>query len=172
MSLTGTTIYMLDYGRPLRMRLEERKTCGPYEWTVSAPGRCHGRGFYASDDAGNTESRDSTFRLRAAQRQGRDAGTYFENHDEPQRFYPIVLRLNHGRGFLAGWSMGTGMASEIGACIWAEEAHAWASADSQAERVCEAEAAYQAKERERAEDKEAQEAALDNLADCHPPLFA
>lgn len=44
-------------------------------------------------------------------------------------------------------------------------------ADSFAERKAEEERAYRAKEREEMEREEAEEARLDNLAECHPPIY-
>lgn len=62
----------------------------------------------------------------------------------------IVLKLPKGRGFLAGWSMGEGMASEIDAtvyCVASDAAYAADSiAESAAERQREIEAEYWADE--------------------------
>lgn len=56
----------------------------------------------------------------------------------------VVFRLPRGRGFLAGWSMGHGMASEIDGTVYAEEAEAAYAADSEAEAVAEVEREYHA----------------------------
>jgi hypothetical protein len=55
----------------------------------------------------------------------------------------VVLRLPHGRGFLAGWSMGKGMASKISRRIYPDEVNAAHAADSMAEAAAEAEREYQ-----------------------------
>lgn len=56
----------------------------------------------------------------------------------------IVFRLPHGRGFLAGWSMGEHMASSVDFHVYADEASAACAADSIAERTAENEREYQA----------------------------
>ena len=58
----------------------------------------------------------------------------------------IVMRLPHGRGFLAGWSMGEGMASEIDGYIYADAIDAARAADSMAETVAENEREYRARQ--------------------------
>lgn len=56
----------------------------------------------------------------------------------------IVLRLPRGRGFLAGWSMGESMASELEtATVYDDETGAANAADSLAESVAEREREYQ-----------------------------
>lgn len=65
----------------------------------------------------------------------------------------IVLRLPRGRGFLAGWTMGEGMASSFDySPIFDDEADAAACADSMAKNAAESEREYQ--ERMRVEDEE------------------
>jgi len=51
----------------------------------------------------------------------------------------IVMRLPHNRGFLAGWSIGEGMISEIKYTIYNDETTAAWAADSIAEEVAERE---------------------------------
>lgn len=51
----------------------------------------------------------------------------------------IVMRLPHGRGFLAGWSMGEHMASEVQSDIYQDERDAARVADQLAEQVAERE---------------------------------
>lgn len=170
-TMTGTTIHLHDWRKPLRARLESRRYVGPYQYTVPTPGPTAGRGYYASDDNGASETRDSMFRLRACEPPRRfDHGWYCDDlqHDSIR---PVVLRLPHGRGFLAGWTMGAGMASTIEPGLYLDEKDAWRAADSAAESAAEAEREYQAEERERIEAEEAEEARLDNLAACHPPLM-
>lgn len=55
----------------------------------------------------------------------------------------IVFRLPHGRGFLAGWSMGEGMASTVDFYVFDSERDAAYAADSMAERAAESERQYQ-----------------------------
>lgn len=58
----------------------------------------------------------------------------------------VVFRLPHGRGFLAGWSMGEGMASSVDFHVYAKESDAAYAADRLAERVAEDEREYRANE--------------------------
>lgn len=53
----------------------------------------------------------------------------------------FVMALPHGRGFLAGWSMGEGMASEVSYEIHETEQRAAYRADQMAERVADEERA-------------------------------
>lgn len=55
----------------------------------------------------------------------------------------IVFRLPHGRGFLAGHSMGEGMATTIATVVYAEESSAAYAADRMAERAAEIEREWQ-----------------------------
>lgn len=139
MSLAGTTIYLHGFGNgrypSLKHRAEMRKTCGPYQWTVPQ-GLTDGRGYYAADDAGNPSEHDSTFVLRACERPSRYRG--YTTHQDAT-FLPVVLRLPHGRGFFAGWTMGAQMASSVDAVIFDNEDEAWRNADLQAYSACETE---------------------------------
>jgi hypothetical protein len=86
----------------------------------------------------------------------------------------IVLRLPHGRGFLAGWSLGKGMASSIEGDLYTDIIEAARAADSTAQHAAENEREYQTKERERlaAEEREQELAEerenerLEPLRDC------
>lgn len=147
MSLAGTTIYLHDFCRPLAKRLESRKRVGPYQWTVPQ-GCTEGRGYYAADDDGTPG--DSTFHLRSVERPPHHAISWTPD-DGFTWFSPVVLRLPHGRGFLAGWTMGARMASSVSFDIHDNERDAWLAAAQEAESASEAEACYQA---EQAQDEE------------------
>lgn len=67
----------------------------------------------------------------------------------------IVMRLPNKRGFIAGWSMGEGMASSVDYYVFDNERDAAFGADSMAENVADREREYQAKWR--AEQDEEQE---------------
>jgi hypothetical protein len=71
----------------------------------------------------------------------------------------IVGRLPKGRGFVAGWTMGEGMASGMDCTVYAEEREAANAADSMAERIAEREREYQEKARGEEEAKEEEEQA-------------
>jgi len=73
----------------------------------------------------------------------------------------IVMRLPKGRGFLAGWSMGEGMASTIDySPIFDNAADAAACADSMAENAADDEREYQAREWAKIEARELAELAV------------
>lgn len=63
----------------------------------------------------------------------------------------VVFRLPRSRGFLAGWSMGRGMASEIDCTIYDDEISAAYAADSMAEDAAEREREYQEQNKEEEE---------------------
>ena len=58
------------------------------------------------------------------------------------------MRLPHNRGFLAGWSMGEGMISEIEYTVYDDERNAAWAADSLAEDVAEKEREFQESQEE------------------------
>ncbi len=125
MTMTGQTIYMLDYARPMAKRLASRKHVGPYMWTVPQPGPFAGRGYYAADNDGTPG--DSTFSLRSCEAPRRINGWYCDDY---QTMRAVVLRLPRQRGYLIGWTMGRGMASSIEPEIYTDETEAWRAADS------------------------------------------
>lgn len=75
----------------------------------------------------------------------------------------IVVRLPRSRGFLAGWSMGEGMATSLDLDIYETERDAAITANSIAENAAEAEREYQ--EKVRAEEEEEEED-TDDGEDC------
>jgi len=56
----------------------------------------------------------------------------------------IVCKLPSGRGFLAGWSMGEGMASELDCTVFGDITAAVRAADSMAENIADSEREYRA----------------------------
>lgn len=139
-----------DFSRPLRERKEARKHCGPYQWTPTQPGG--GRGFYQSSKGLYCDRSGSIFSLRLSyanehltyhSRLSRIEGYYCDEHGD-QTLSPIIARLPHGRGYLAGWTMGAGMCASIDLTIWADEreaaiaAHNLAEMDAETSRVAEA----------------------------------
>ena len=113
-------ITMIDYRRPLAERANARKFCGPYYWTPAKPGK--GRGFYQASKGLRMDPRGSSFDLRLdyanthAPYQRRGSGPFWSEND--CEFTAIIARLPHGRGFLAGWTMGNGMLASLDAYIW------------------------------------------------------
>lgn len=139
-----------DFSKPLKERAEARKFCGPYHWTPCEPGG--GRGFYQSSKGLWCDRSGSIFSLRLSyanehldsfSRLARIEGYYCDEHGT-DTLQPIVARLPHGRGFLAGWTMGPGMIANIELMIWADEreaaiaAHNMAEMDAERSRIQEA----------------------------------
>jgi hypothetical protein len=80
---------------------------------------------------------------------------WFCDEDQCTKIRGIVMRLPRGRGFLAGWSMGEGMASTVDySPIFDNAADAAACADSMAENAADNEREYQARESARVEARE------------------
>jgi hypothetical protein len=128
-----------DFSKPLKERAKARKHCGPYQWTPTEPGG--GRGFYQSSKGLYCDRSGSTFDLRlegandhldSYSRLARINGYYCDEHGD-QTLEPIVARLPHGRGFLAGWTMGPGMIANIDLTIWADAKEAAIAAHNMAE---------------------------------------
>jgi hypothetical protein len=71
-------------------------------------------------------------------------GWWADDYGDGDKIRGVVFRLPHARGFLAGWSMGEGMASEVEYYIYDTETGAARAADSWAERVAEDEREHQA----------------------------
>ncbi len=91
---------------------------------------------------------------------------WFCDDDCSQTIRGIVLRLPRGRGFLAGWSMGEGMASTVDySPIFDNAADAAACADSMAESAAEKERDYQAREWAKIEARELAEFAVESATD-------
>lgn len=129
-----------DFSRPMAERLKSREHTGPYYWTPAKPGT--GRGFYQSSDY--LACGDSTFDLRLDYanthlREFRFARieAYWCDSDGFTSLTPIVARLPHGRGFLAGWTMGKGMAASLDATIYGDISDAAIAAHDMAERDAE-----------------------------------
>lgn len=69
----------------------------------------------------------------------------------------VVFKLPRNRGFLAGWSMGEGMASEVDATVYCVASDAAYAADSMAEEAAERQREFEEEERERIEAEEGAE---------------
>lgn len=142
-------IILHDFAKPLRARKEMRRYCGPYRWKPAQPGK--GYGFYMQHDVRHLETarHGSRFRLRVE-----EAGPSWTFGYGEDPFTPIILRLPHGRGFLAGWTLGAGMCASVDGYVWHDEDDAKRAARDEAERACEAEAEYWARELDSEEDDE------------------
>jgi|GEM_PF-1489310 len=134
---------MLPSGSPAS-RLAKRRAsgpslCGPY---THAPAPNAGRaGFYLDSDFA------PGLRWQWADETGAridHMGWWADPHGDGDKIRGVVMRLPKGRGFLAGWSMGESMASEIETTrIYSDETGAAYAADSCAEGIAETEREYQ-----------------------------
>lgn len=155
-------ITLLNYRRPLPQRAEARKHVGPYTWEPAKPGT--GRGFYQASTALACDPRGSSFNLRLEEandhlrysRLSMIQGYYCDDDGSTGTLQPIIARLPRGRGFLAGWTMGRGMAACVDADVYDDPQDAARAAHDMAERDAEKEREHQARENERL-DEEADE---------------
>lgn len=140
-------ITLHDYRASLHKRRQDRLFCGPYRWRPAKPGS--GTGFYsASGDMLRMDRHGSRLDLRLSLANDmlvsysrlRNTLAYWADDDGSTTLTPIVARLPHGKGFLAGWSMGAGMCGTLDGHIHHDEqeaawaAHALAEADAERER--------------------------------------
>lgn len=143
----------------LHQRVEARRPgramCSDY-YSAPTPNNREGRGFYLrSSDALGLRwqyADDIVSRLSS----GYDCDGFYEGNT----MRGIVLRLPRGRGFLAGWTMGEGMASSVDySPIFDNPEDAAFCADSMAENAAFNEREYQESERERlnAEESESED---------------
>lgn len=127
----------------LRRQRELRKVCGGY-FHAPRPNDNSGRGFYLGD-AG----------MPCKRWEWASDTEWYADDDGHTTMRGIILRLPHGR-FLAGYSMGEGMASGVGATVYDDESEARAAADEEARVTAESEREYQAEERARFDEEEAE----------------
>ena len=66
------------------------------------------------------------------------SGWFTDEHGDGDKIRGLVVRLPLGRGFLAGWSFGEGMAGELGRLVITDEWEAARIADGMAELAAEA----------------------------------
>jgi len=99
---------------PLAKRLAEyklthgKRVCGPYFRTEPSPNPS-GMSFYLDSDFQPGLRWEWADEIDGARIQHR--GWYSDEYGDAEKIRGLVFRLPHGRGFLAGWSMGEGMAS-------------------------------------------------------------
>jgi len=113
-------------------------------------GKHPGKGFYLeSDNPSRWEWADEVDGARI------DHTGWFCDDYQSETIRGIVVRLPHGR-YLAGWSMGEGMASEVGGTLYTDETEAARAADSEAEAAAERERDYQEEQRRLQDEEEAE----------------
>lgn len=134
-------ITLINYSRPLAERAKARKTVGPYRWTPAKAGG--GRAFYQAPNALRMDPRGSSLDLRLSYanehlsgRLSRTTG-YYADACGIDTIKPIIARLPHSRGFLAGWTMGEGMCAALDSDIHDSEEEAAMAAHDMAERDAE-----------------------------------
>lgn len=133
----------------LRKKRELRKCCGPY-YHAPVPNNAKGMFFYLGSDFSprRWEWCDDAEGIRyLTQRSIKHTGWYCDDYCD-SKIRGIVVTLNHSRGFLAGWSMGEGMASQLDSYIYSTKIDAAHAADGMAEYAAEEERSYQERWRE------------------------
>lgn len=125
--------------RALKKKRDLRKVCGGY-YHAPTPNANGGRGFYLND-AGQPFTRwvwcDEVPGVHIGH-----TGWFTDQYGDSEKMRGIVVRLPHGR-FLAGWSMGDGMASTVASEVYTSPKDAAYAADSLAETDAERERAHQ-----------------------------
>ena len=124
----------------LRKKRELRKVCGGY-YHAPKPNSNNGRGFYLSD-AGQPFTRWQW----ADDVEGasiRHTGWWTDDYGDSEKIRGIVVLLPYGR-FMAGWSMGEGMASTIEPGVFDDIDDAARMADEHARVAADNEREYQA----------------------------
>lgn len=126
--------------RGARKRGEASPWCFAYR-TAPSPLPNDGKGFYMDSDFApglRWQWCDKVEGVRIEHQ-----GWFTDSDFQDQTIRGVVFRLPHGRGFLAGWSMGESMASEVGRRIYQCERAAARAADRDAESVAGREREYQ-----------------------------
>jgi len=122
----------------LRKKREMRKVCGGY-YHAPLPNANDGRGFYL-DDAGQPFTRwqwaDDVEGAHISH-----SGWFTDDYGDSEKIRGIVILLPHGR-YMAGWSMGEGMASIIEPGVFDDAVEAAHAADSIAENAADNEREY------------------------------
>ena len=124
----------------LRKKREMRKVCGGY-YHAPTPNANNGRGFYL-DDAGQPFTRwqwaDDVEGAHISH-----SGWFTDDYGTGDKIRGIVILLPHGR-YMAGWSMGKGMASTIEPGVFDDIDDAARMADEHARVAADNEREYQA----------------------------
>lgn len=121
----------------LHKKKEQRRYTGGY-YHAPKP-NASGKGFYLdSDNQPFTRWRWCDDVAQSI----RHAGWFCDEHGDGSKIRGLVVYLPHGR-FMAGWSMGEGMASSVEEDIYDDETSAAYTADSMAENAAEKEREYQ-----------------------------
>ena len=117
----------------MKKKRETRNICVGY-YHAPKPTANHGRGFYL-DDAGQPFSR-WVWADEVVDSGIRHTGWFGDDFGAGDKVRGIVARISHGR-YLAGWSLGEGMASGIEPTIYDSAQDAARMADELAREVAE-----------------------------------
>lgn len=132
----------------LRKKREMRKVCGGY-YHAPTPNSNNGRGFYLGN-AGQPFTRwqwaDDVEGAHISH-----SGWFTDDYGDSEKIRGIVVLLPHGR-YMAGWSMGKGMASTIEPGVFDDIVDAARVADSIAENAADNEREYQRLHNDNGED--------------------
>jgi hypothetical protein len=107
-----------------------------------------GQGFYLDNELRWTWA-DSISAARI-----NHTGWYSGEYGDAEKMRGIIIRLPHGK-FLAGWSMGEGMATSVDGDLYDDETEAARAADNIAEQAAEREREYQEEEEAKRQQEEA-----------------
>ncbi len=119
----------------MQRKRQLRKHCGGY-YHAPTPDSRKGWGFYYESD--------SSFTMRIEE----TGKSYSWGDCRGDAYVGIVARLNHGRGFLAGASMGSHMVAFLDPKIYADESDAIRAANDAAQSAADEQAEYEAGELE------------------------
>lgn len=135
-------IIVHNLNAPLWERFKMRGYCGPYIITPCDVNE-EKRSFYLDSDF----MPDLRWQWcdDVTDNRIKHKGWYCDD-DQHQTIRGVVFRLNHERGFLAGWSMGESMITILDVYIYDDELSAASAADSIAEYAAEQEREYQEKQ--------------------------
>lgn len=139
-----------------RLKAAKNPVCGPC-YHAPKPGGGKGVSFYLESEGSlalRWQWADEVSGVRIGH-----TGWYSDEHGDSEKIRGLVFRLPKSRGFLAGWSMGEGMASALECDIYETEREAARAADSLAENVADREREYQAEEEAKREAEEQAELA-------------
>lgn len=147
-------VWTLPRGAILKRAVARRAACTgdyyhaptPNKKTVDA-----GCGFYLSSKDGQPFDLRWIWCDEVAGTCIRHTGWFIDDYGQDETIRGIVFRLPHALGFLAGWSMGEGMASSVEYYVYDDEVAAAHAADSLAENAAEEEREYRARENEEEE---------------------
>lgn len=152
----------------LSKRLVDRKNgfCGPYyhapkPLTRPTMGEDNGRAFYLESQGMpglRWEWCDDVARVGHS--------GWFTNEFQDEKLRGLIFQLPHGRGFLAGYSAGSGMYSVFEYSVYPDKTDAAYAADSLAEFMAEQQREYEERENEKQEVADARELIAESRAFC------